>query len=308
MLNFKHLRYFWAVAKRGGVVNASEYLHVTPQTISSQIQTLETQLGHKLFKKQGRQLQLTEIGMLVMSYAEEIFTLGGELEERVRHAETDQAITLRVGVADAIPKSIASRVLMPALSLEENVRYVCKENGLDNLLADLALHRLDMVLSDGPIPAGLGIRGFNHYLGESGLSFLATQSVIDQLPGDFPGCLNGAPMLIPSDVSQIHSPLLQWFEQNQVHPRIVGEFDDSALMKAFGHNSVGVFTVPSAIAQEVMAQYGVEKLGSTEEVREVFYIIANDRRLSNPAVLRIIEAARGWLNFEPVDDINYVDE
>jgi LysR family transcriptional activator of nhaA len=165
----------------------------------------------------------------------------------------------------------------------------------------MALHRLDMVLADGPIPTGLGIRGFNHYLGESGLSFLASESVIEKLEGDFPDCLNGAPLLIPSDVSQIHTPLLQWIEQQQLRPKIVGEFDDSALMKAFGHNGVGVFMVPSAITEEVMAQYAVKKIGETEAVREVFYIIANDRRLSNPAVASIIDTARGWLDFEPIE-------
>jgi LysR family transcriptional activator of nhaA len=298
MLNFKHLRYFWVVAKQGSVVKASESLHVTPQTISGQINQLEADLGQPLLKKAGRGLQLTSTGKLVLSYAEEIFALGGELEERLQHTNSDEPIVLRVGVADAVPKSIASRILRPALTLQEHIRFVCKENSQDNLLAEMALHRLDMVLADGPIPNNVGIRGFNHKLGASGISFMASSKITEQLHGHFPQCLNDAPLLLPSDVSLVHLPLLQWLEDNQLTPRITGEFDDSALMKAFGHDGVGVFVVPSAIAEDVSKQYEAIEIGRTDEVTESFFVIVNERNLSNPAISTIIENARHWLGLK----------
>lgn len=294
MLNFKHLHYFWVVGRQGGIVKASEYLHVTPQTISGQVSLLEEQVGQKLFEKAGRGLQLTDTGKLVMSYADDIFSLGDELEERLIHADEEQPIVLKVGVADAVPKTIASRVLRPALQMNERIRFVCRESSQENLLAELALHRLDMVVADGPIPNNLGIKGFNHYLGASSISFLAAAS-LNLDPESFPKCLNNAPLLLPSDVSQISAPLMQWFTEQNLSPRIVGEFDDSALMKAFGQDGVGVFVVPTAISEEVAEQYDAIELGRTDDVRDLFYVITSDRRSSNPAIQTIIEAAREWL-------------
>ena len=295
MLNFKHLRYFWVVAKQGSVIKASESLHVTPQTISGQINQLEADIGQALFTKAGRGLLLTNVGKLVLSYAEEIFALSGELEERLQHVEEDQPIVLRIGVADAVPKSIASRVLKPLLAMRERIRFVCKENSKDNLLAEMALHRLDMVLADGPIPANVGIRGFNHKLGACGISFMAANKIADQLHGDFPACLNNAPLLLPSDVSLVHVPLLQWLQDQQLSPRITGEFDDGALMKAFGHDGVGVFIVPTAIAADVSRQYEAIEIGRTSDVTESFYVIVNERNLSNPTITTVISGARDWL-------------
>lgn len=295
MLNFKHLHYFWVVGQQGGVTKASESLHVTPQTISGQINQLEAELGRELFEKAGRGLQLTDFGKLVMSYAEEIFTLGNELEAQIAHADEEQPILLRVGVADAVPKTIASRILMPAMNLNERIRFVCKESTQENLLADLALHRLDCVLADGPIPSNLGVRGHNHRLGESGLSFMAANSLPldDEVP--FPGILNEVPLLLTSDVSQIRSPLMAWFTEQQIVPRILGEFDDRALMKAFGQEGVGVFIVPTSIADEVAEQYNAREVGRITEVTESFYLITSERSPTNPAVVTIIEAARRWL-------------
>lgn len=295
MLNFKHLHYFWVTAKQGSISKASENLHITPQTISGQISLLEEQLGKPLFAKVGRNLELTDNGRMVLSYADEIFSLGSELEQSVRAASTDRTQLLRVGVADSVPKSIAYRLLEPAMSLDDPVRFVCKENSLESLLGELALHKLDLIIADGQIPPHLGVRGFNHFLGECGTSFMAAASVADHYRTPFPHCLVGAPFLIPSNQSIIQAQLLQWFEKHSIHPRITGEFDDRALMKAFGQAGAGVFIVPSAIAQEVSEQFKVVIIGSTEEIREQFFAIATERRLSNPALIAINNAAQEWL-------------
>jgi LysR family transcriptional regulator, transcriptional activator of nhaA len=295
MINYKHLHYFWVVAKQGGITRASERLHLTPQTISGQISLLEDSFGEALFRKVGRNLELTETGRLVLSYADEIFSLGGELEEMVRNLPADRPYIFKVGVVDVVPKSIAYRLLGPALELPDPVRIVCKESSLDNLLAELALHRIDMVIADGPIPAGLGVRGFNHSLGECGVSFLAIDKLAKSLSGNFPQSLNAAPLLLPSEINLVRPRLMEWLDGLHIHPRIVGEFDDSALMKAFGQAGAGVFVAPSAIAEEAAKQYGVQIVGNTEEVREQFYAISIERRISHPAVSAITETAREWL-------------
>ena len=296
MINFKHLHYFWVVAKQGGVMRASENLHITPQTISGQIRLLEDQLGHALFEKVGRNLELTDTGRRVLGYADDIFSLGYELEENVKNASKDRAQLLRVGVADVVPKSIAYRLLEPALHLEEPVRFMCKENSLESLLGDLALHKLDIVIADGPIPHRLGVKGYNHALGECGITFLAAPELAKTIGPDFPSNLTGKPFLMPSDLSLVQSQLLQWLDRYNIFPNIVGEFDDSALMKAFGQAGTGVFVVPSAIAKEVSSQYNVQVIGKTNEIKEQFYSITTERRLSNPALIAINETARDWLS------------
>lgn len=295
MINYKHLHYFWAVAKQGGVSRASEHLHLTPQTISGQISLLEDNLGEALFSKVGRNLELTEAGRLVLSYADEIFSLGGELEDTVRNLPSGRPLVFKVGIVDVVPKTIAYRLLAPALQLENNVRIICKENNLESLLAELALHRIDMVLADCPIPTSLNIRGFSHSLGECGISFLAKPAIADSLQQPFPQSLNGAPLLLPSEINQMQGRLLYWLDSLHIHPRIIGEFDDSALMKAFGQAGAGIFISPTAIAAENMKQYGVELIGSTDDVREHFYAISVERKISHPAVAAITETARGWL-------------
>lgn len=295
MINFKHLHYFWVAAKQGGIMKASENLHITPQTISGQISLLEDQFGTALFNKVGRNLELTEAGRMVLSYADEIFSLGNELEQSVKTATTDRTQVLRIGVADAVPKSIAYRLLAPAMALEVPVRFVCKENSLASLLGELALHKLDLIIADGPIPTHLGVRGYNHPLGECGVSFMAAPALSSSLKGGFPNSLTGAPLLIPSDVSLVHNQLFQWLDKHHLHPRIAGEFDDSALMKAFGQAGAGVFTVPTAIADEVVDQYQVDIIGSSDSIREQFFAISTKRRLTNPALIAINKAARDWL-------------
>ncbi len=295
MINYKHLHYFWVVAKQGGIARASERLHLTPQTISGQISLLEENLGEALFKKVGRNLELTETGRLALGYADEIFSLGGELEDAVRNQPSDRPMVFKVGVADVVPKTIAYRMLAPALELPEQVRIVCRENSIDTLLAELALHRIDMVIADAPIPASVNVRGFNHPLGECGISFLAVTELATKLRKHFPQSLDGAPLLIPSEINLVQSRLLQWLDGLRIYPRIVGEFDDSALMKAFGQAGKGVFIAPTAIADEIAKQYDVQTVGKTEDVREQYYAISVERRISHPAVVAITETARAWL-------------
>ena len=302
MINYKHLHYFWVVAKEGGIARASERLHLTPQTISGQLSLLEENLGEALFSRVGRNLEMTETGRLVLSYADEIFSLGGELEEMVRNLPSGRPLVFKVGVADVVPKSIAYRLLAPALQLPEPVRIVCREGAIDSLLAELAVHQVDLVIADGPIPPSVNVRGFNHPLGDCGISFFAAPNLARKLGKDFPQNLSGAPLLLPSEMTVVRSHLVQWFNEIHLHPRIVGEFDDSALMKAFGQAGTGVFIAPTPIAKEVEKQYGVVAIGQTDEVREQFYAISVERKISHPAVSSITEAAREWLftNAPPV--------
>lgn len=295
MINYKHLHYFWVVANEGSIARASESLHLTPQTISGQLSLLEENLGEALFNRVGRNLELTETGRLTLSYADEIFALGGELEEMMRNLPDGRRMIFKVGVADVVPKSIAYRLLAPALQLPEPMRIVCRENNIDSLLAELALHKIDLVIADSPIPQAVNIRGFNHQLGECGISFLAVPELAKGLIKDFPQSLDGAPILLPGEMTVAQSRLLKWFDKLRIHPRIVGEFDDSALMKAFGQAGTGVFIAPTPIAAEVERQYGVVTIGQTNEVLEQFYAISVERKISHPAVAAITEMAREWL-------------
>ena len=295
MINYKHLHYFWVTAKEGGIARASERLHLTPQTISGQISLLEDQLGSKLFNRVGRNLELSDTGRLVQSYADEIFSLGGELEEVVYQLPKDRPQLFRVGVVDALPKSIAHRILQPALSTAEPIRMICREASLDDLLAELTLHRLDLVLADRPIPANVSMRGFSHKLGVCAVCFFATAELVSKLSGPFPQCLDGAPILLPGAGTQLRTVIDQWLDKNRIHPRMVAEFDDSALMKAFGKQGAGIFIAPSAIEKEVAQQYQVEKIGLVESIREEFYAISVERRISHPVVSVIMESARETL-------------
>jgi LysR family transcriptional activator of nhaA len=295
MINYKHLHYFWMVAREGSVSRASELLHLTPQTVSGQLGILEQSLGVILFRRAGRKLELSEAGRLVLSYAEEIFSLGGQLEDMLRNLPSNRPMVFKVGVADVVPKSITYRLLAPALELSGQVRIICRENSIDNLLAELAVHRVDLVISDAPIPAHINVRGFSHSLGECGVSFCATPDLAGALRDGFPASLSGQPMLMPGDNTVVHGDLLKWLDRLHIQPRIVGEFDDSALMKAFGQAGAGVFIVPTPIVKEVENQYGVEAFGSTDEVRKHFYAISVERRISHPAVAAVTESAREWL-------------
>ncbi|PHS22336.1 MAG: transcriptional activator NhaR [Methylophaga sp.] len=291
MVNYKHLHYFWTVAKEGGIARASERLHITPQTISGQLSLLEEYFGVELFNKVGRHLEITEIGKQVLNYADEIFSLGNELEQMIRQLPADRPQLFRVGVVDVVPKSIAHKILQPALQMSESTRMICREADLDTLLAELTLHRLDLVIADRTIPPTVSTRGFSHKLGQCAISFFATDKLQKQLVGDFPHCLNGAPILLPSSGNQLRENLDQWLNKQHVYPRIVAEFDDSALMKAFGQQGVGIFMAPTAIQDEVRQQYKVNSIGQTNELTEDFYAISVEKRILNPIISAIIESA-----------------
>ncbi len=299
MLNYKHLHYFVSVARAGGVIRAAERLHLTPQTLSGQISQFEERLGVALFQRVGRRLELTEAGKLALSYAEEIFQTGTELEDLLKNGAEERFITFRVGIADVVPKFIAHRLLAPVLELPEAVRLVCQEDHLDRLLADLAIHRLDMVLADRPMPPGTEVKGYSHPLGDSALAFMAAPALAARLTGDFPACLCGAPLLLPGKDSALHGTLPRWLERQEIHMRIVGEFDDSALMKAFGEAGAGVFPAPAASVPDVLAHYAVVSLGETEELRERFFLISAERRLTHPAARAVSEGARAGLFSSP---------
>ena len=291
-LNYKHLQYFWAVVKEGGVARAGQRLHLTPQSISGQLRLLEQSVGEKLFRRAGRKLELTEAGHLVSGYANEIFALGEELQGVLRDSPTDRPVLFKVGVAEMVPKSVAYRLLEPAMRLPQPLRIVCRETNMGSLLADLAVHRLDLVIADRPLPSGTNVRGFNHLLGECGITFLATAALAKAHRGGFPKRLAGAPLLLPGEDVAIRSRLMRWFEENHIVPKIVGEFDDSALIKAFGQGGIGIFAVPTVVADQVQRQYGVVRIGHTNEVIEQFYAISAERRISHPAVVAISKSAR----------------
>ena len=299
-MNYKHLHYFMQVAKTGSVLRASEQLHLTPQTISGQIQLLEESLGSALLTKSGRGLALTEAGRLVLGYAEEIFSLGAELQEAVREpAKLGRTLEFRVGVVDVVPKSMAYRLVEPATQLPEPVRVVCREWKLDSLLAELALHRLDLVISDAPIPASISVRAFSHRLGTSGVNFFAAPALFERCGGAFPQCLDGAPMLLPSEDSALGQRLRAWFQARSLHPRVVGEFDDSALAKEFGRRGAGIFVGPSVLSNEIEKQLNVKTLGVAADVVDEFFAISVERRVTHPCVVAITQSARNELFAAP---------
>lgn len=296
-MNFKHLHYFWVVAKAGGVMRAGEQLHTTPQTLSGQIKLLEERLGRKLFRKSGRRLELTDDGRVALSYADEIFNLGAEMESALKRTTgREQVLDFRVGVADSVPKSVAYQLLEPALAVPEPVRMVCHEGKFTDLLAQLALHRLDMVLADEPLSRRVSVKAFNHSLGSSGMGFFCAPSLKTQLKGKFPLCLNGAPMLIQGAASPMRAQLDAWLERHQLQPRIVGEFDDGALMKAFGQQGQGVFMSPMVMAAQTQSQYGVKLMGSSPELVAEFFAVSVERRVTHPCLVAIQEAAREKLS------------
>jgi LysR family transcriptional activator of nhaA len=291
-LNYQHLLYFWSVVREGSLTAAAGKLRLAPSTVSGQIRTLEGQLGDKLFLKRGRHLTPSETGRVVYRYADEIFGLGGQLLDTVRGRAIHHAPRLVVGVADVVPKLIARRLLLPAQQLAEPVHLVCREDKPDRLMAELALHNLDLVISDAPVPPGSSVRAFSHRLGDSGVAFFATRTLAQRLRRSFPRSLEGAPVLLPTDNTSLRRSLEGWFARHRIKPRVVAEFEDSALMKAFGQDGAGVFPAHVVIRAEVGAQYGFHMVGRAEEVRESFYALSIERRLTHPGVLAITRGAR----------------
>lgn len=291
-LNYHHLYYFWTVAREGTVARAGQTLRLAQPTISGQIRALERSLGERLFAREGRRLALTETGRVVYRYADEIFLLGRELTDTLRGRPTGRPLRLVVGVADVVPKLITYHVLEPALAIAEPVRLIVREGKPDQLLAALALHELDLVLTDAPMPASVKVKGFNHLLGECGVEVFASARLAKKLRPRFPKSLEGAPFLLPTDNTTLRRTLDQWFDAKGIRPRTVGEFEDFALLKLFGQAGVGAFAAHAAIAREVRRQYGVVPVGRIDGLREHFYAISVERRLKHPAVVAILEAAR----------------
>jgi LysR family transcriptional activator of nhaA len=291
-LNYHHLLYFWAVVREGGVGKAAEKLRLSQPTISAQIRALEARLGEKLFTRVGRRLVPTDVGREVFRYADEIFALGRELLDAVQGRATGRPARFVVGVADVLSKQIAFRLIAPALQLPSPVHIVCREARAETLLASLAVHEVDLVLADTPVPPTVHVKAYSHLLGESDVTCFAAPALAASLRRRFPQSLSGAPMLLPGDGTVVRRQLDDWFQATGIRPRIVGEFDDSALTKAFGEHGAGAFIGATAIADEIRRQYRVVPIGEIEAVRERFYAISPVRRIRHPAVVAIAEGAR----------------
>jgi LysR family transcriptional activator of nhaA len=289
-LNYHHLLYFWTVARTGSIARASEELRLSQPTISNQIKTLESSLGVRLFERQGRRLVLTDVGHTAMRYADEIFRTGRELQVALKGLPTGERVRLVAGVADVIPKLVAERLLAPALKVEK-LSLVCREGRASQLLAALALHELDVVLSDAPAAETVKVRAYSHRLGDCGVAFVAAPSLAG-LRRRFPASLDQAPFLMPADGTSLRRSLERWFEEKGLRPAVAGEFDDNALLNAFGSRGLGAFAVPAVIEAEVCDQFGVQPLGHADELREAYYAITVERRLRHPAVVAVAEAAR----------------
>jgi LysR family transcriptional activator of nhaA len=294
-LNYNHLQYFWTVAREGSIAQASEVLHITPQTISGQLKQLEEAVGEPLFKRQGRGLILTDTGHVVKIYADEIFSLGAELSQRLQNKGPGKPFELNVGIVFSIAKLIAYRILEPVLRISDPIRVVCREGNLEKLLSDLAVHKLDLVLSDRPMPTGLNVKAYNHLLGESSVSFFAQKRMAISYQNKFPQSLHEAPMLIPVNTNVLRGSLDDWFDRVGVTPNIVAEFDDSALLKAFGSAAVGVFPSPTVIMEEVEHMYHASVIGTVDDLKETYYAISPERKLKHPGVVHITEEARAML-------------
>lgn len=294
-LNYHHLYYFWTVAKEGTIARACEKLRLAQPTISGQLRLLEETLGEKLFAKSGRTLALTDTGQIVYRYAEEIFSVGRELQDVLRGRPRGRPARFLVGVSDVMPKWIVYRVLQPVMEMKEPVHLICHEDSTENLLLRLVSHGLDMVLTDSPITAASRTRAFNHELGNCGITFCGTPELAAKFRKNFPKSLDGAPMLLPSEGSALRRSLEQWFDRHEIRPVVAGEFQDSALLKVFGQRGIGVFAVASAVEKDVRDHYRVSVIGRTNEIVERFFAVSLERRLRHPAVVAISEAAQRFL-------------
>lgn len=291
-LNYHHLLYFYTVAREGSVTRASEVLLLAQPTLSSQIRKLEESLDEKLFVREGRHLVLTEVGRMVYRYADEIFSLGREMQDALRGRPTNRPAKLLVGIADVVPKLVCHRLLEIALELEDPVQLVLHEGKTDDLLGALAMQEYDMVLTDAPLGQGVRVKAFNHPLGDCGIGFFAEAGLARRFRKGFPDSLDGAPMLLPTPNTALRRSLDEWFESIDVRPEIVAEIEDTALMKVFGQHGTGIFASPAVVADEIRKVHGVHLVGRTEDVRERFYAITVERRITHPAVAAIAHAAR----------------
>jgi LysR family transcriptional regulator, transcriptional activator of nhaA len=294
-LNYHHLLYFWMTAREGSIVKAAERLHLSQPTISAQLRMLERAVGSKLLVKSGRSLQLTEMGRTVLGYADEIFNLGRELQDMLRGTPLGKTLRFTVGVPDVLPKLIVFRLLRPAFELPEKIQLICREGTHEELMVQLASHELDLVLSDAPASGNANVRVFNHLLGKCGISFFASPELAKKHKQDFPESLQNAPLLLPPGGTVSRRMLDQWFDEQQIHPRVQAEFQDSALLKVFGQEGLGIFPAPAVLREEIERQYRVKLVGTIEDLQESFYAISAERRLKHPAVLKISQAAKSEL-------------
>lgn len=283
-LNYKHLHYFWVVAQEGSITKAASRLDVAVQTISGQLSLLERQLGKTLFKPQGRGLVLSDTGRLVLGYADQIFQLGDALVEAVHQSDAESTLRLRAGISDGIPKLLAYQLLTQVTQMPQDIRLVCDEGEFEALLADLALHKLDVVLTDRAAPVGGNLKLFSTHLGDFATGLYGHAALITQYQSEFPQSLHGAPLLLPTRHNALRGRIDRWLEANNLHPRIVGEFEDSALLTTFGRGGLGLFPAPLALAEQVASQLHAQPLGAMAGVSEQIYAISNERRIRHPAV------------------------
>jgi LysR family transcriptional activator of nhaA len=294
-INYHHLYYFWLTVKMGTVSAAAESLHLARPTVAAQIKDLEKAMEQKLFEKQGRGLVLTEFGTQIHKYADEIFSIGHELREFIKTGHGENRKRFVVGLPDVVPKHIAFELLKPALRMDDRPRTICYEGKLDQLLTDLALHKIDLVISDAPAPPTMDFKVYNHKLGECGLSMLATPEIAKMYREGFPGSLTDAPCLLPTDHTAVRRAMDIWMDDNDIFPEIVAEFEDSALLKVFGQAGEGIFPVPAAIEARVIKQYGVELVGRIDEVRDKFYAISAEKRVQHAATSLVVKQGRSEL-------------
>ncbi|WP_298869152.1 LysR family transcriptional regulator [uncultured Gimesia sp.] len=294
-LNYHHLLNFWLVVREGSVKRASELMHVTPASISTQVKQLERDLDVKLLKKQGRGLVPTEMGAQVAEYASEIFSTGHELMEMIKGRPVGKPLELRVGIRDVMPKLVAFRLLKPALEQNQQLRLICHEGEMSELVAALAIHKLDVILTDKTLDPLYRVQAYSHQLGESDVSIVATKELAKKYRRGFPSSLDGAPFLLPMNNSVLRRSMDLWFSELNLAPNVKGEFADSAMLKIAGRQGLGLFAIPACIEDEVIEIYGLSKVGLAAGVKEQFYAISVERKLKHPAVIAIREDARSPL-------------
>ena len=290
-LNYHHLHYFWTVAKEGGIQQAARKLRLAHPTISGQLKQLEGAMGHKLFRRKGRGLVLTDIGQLVLGYAEIIFTTGQELQSALSRSAPGGPQRIVVGVTEVMPKLVVKRLLEPTLAMRPAVRVIVEEDRIERLLGELAIHKLDVVLADRQVPPDVEVKAFNHRLLACGVAIVATPDLAGELQPDFPASLSGAPMILPGRGSNLRRSVDNWLARHELFPKVVAEIADSALIKVLGADGVGAFAIPDIIEDAVCQQFGVALVGHAEGIRTQFYAISTERRVRNPAVQSICDGA-----------------
>ncbi|WP_448246821.1 transcriptional activator NhaR [Thalassotalea agariperforans] len=291
-LNYHHLHYFYTIAKMGSIIKASEVLHITPQTLSHQLTTLENQLGYPLFERRGKRLILNEIGHVTYSYAAEIFNLGDELTSTIKNRSKNVSTRFSIGVSDVIAKVFAFNFLKTIYTMDDEIKLVCKETNLEVLLSELAINKLDAILTDSPLPNGSAIKAHSHLLGKSGFSFFAHQNIVDKLTGEFPQSLNGQMFFMTGEGSNQKHHLQSWFEELNLTPIVIGEFDDATLAMYFSQAAYGIFCAPTITEQHVLEQFDVKLIGKTNDIEDVFYLISPDRKIKHPAIQHIIKEGK----------------